>query len=158
MQESIKTKIFRRRVSPIDLLRQDRRSDDFHRQLATEIADQVHHEISRVSVDSVVVRPHRRFVEKFSQREAWEQLGPGDIVEVHQHLAELPTPDDGDEFARRFDLLLLNLQLGIPEASPFVPRWQSQVREIADGLENKETIPAVRQQIALIQELQTDEY
>jgi type I restriction enzyme, R subunit len=54
--------------------------------------------------------------------------------------------------------LLLNLQLGILEASPFVPRWQNQVRQIADGLEDKEAIPAVRQHIALIQELQTDEY
>ncbi len=158
VQESVKTKIFRRRVSLIDLLRRDHRRDDTHRQLAKEIADQVHQDISRVNVDSFVVRPHRRVVERFSQREAWERLGPSDIVDVHQHLAQLPTPDDGDEFARRFDLLLLNLQLGMLEASPFVLRWQGQVREIADGLEEKESIPAVRQHIALIQELQTDEY
>lgn len=158
VQESVKTKIFRRRVSLLDLLRSEHHASDSHRALANEIADQLHHELSQVNVDSFVVRPHRRFVERFTERAAWETLNAGDVVDVHQHLATLPTPDYGDEFARRFDLLLLNLQLGVLEASPSVPRWQSQVREIADGLEDKETIPAVRQHLTLIQEIQTDEF
>ncbi|WLD14363.1 DEAD/DEAH box helicase family protein [Planctellipticum variicoloris] len=158
VQESVKTKIFRRRVSLLDLLRSERHGDEPHRKLRTEIADHLHREVSQVPLDSFVVRPHRREIEKFSKREAWDQLSPGELVDIHQHLANLPTPDDGDEFARRFDLLLLNLQLGILEASPHVPRWQNQVHGIAAGLEEKEAIPAVRQHLALIQELQTEEY
>jgi type I restriction enzyme, R subunit len=158
VQESVKTKIFRRRISLLDLLQHARQSDEAHGKLAAAIANQLHRDVSQVSLDSFVVRPHRREVEKFSRREAWDQLGPSDIVDVHQHLAELPIPDDGDELARRFDLLVLNLQLGILEASPFVLRWQGQIREIAVGLEEKETIPAVKHHLPLIQELQTDEY
>ncbi|HUQ69236.1 MAG TPA: DEAD/DEAH box helicase family protein [Planctomycetaceae bacterium] len=158
VQESVKTKIFRRRISLLDLLQHDRKSKETYRELSAAIADQLHHDVSQVRLDSFIVRRHRREVEKFSRREAWDQLGPSDLVDAHQHLAELPIPDDGDELARRFDLLLLNLQLGIMEASPFVLRWQGQVRDIASGLEEKETIPAVKQHLALIQELQTDEY
>ncbi|MDB5336540.1 MAG: type restriction protein res subunit [Planctomycetaceae bacterium] len=158
LQEGIKTKIFRRRLSLIDQLSQTSKPDESLAKLRTEIADVLYHGVSQMNVDSFVVRPHRRYVEKFSQRDNWKELGPGDIVDLSQHLADLPTPDDGDEFARRFDLLLLNLQLGMLESSPFVPRWEQQVREIASGLEEKEAIPAVKVHWVLIQELQTDEY
>ncbi len=158
VQEGVKTKIFRRRLALIDLLARTSKPDESLIQLRTEIADVLHRDVVQTNPDSFVVRPHRRYVEKFSQRDAWHELGPGDFVDASNHLADLPTPDDGDEFARRFDLLLLNLQLGMLESSPFVPRWQSQVREIASGLEEKEAIPAVKLHMALIQELQTDEF
>ena len=158
VQEGVKTKIFRRRLALIDLLVRTPKADESLAGLRGEIADMLHHDVAHMNADSFVVRPHRRYVEKFSQRDAWNDLGPGDFVDVNQHLADLPTPNDGDEFARRFDLLLLNLQLGVLESSPFVPRWEQQVREIAGGLEQKESIPAVKQQLELIQELQTDEF
>lgn len=160
--EGIKTRIFRRRLALITVLQQEDQQqpemDDSLRQLRSEIAEILHRDVSAMNLDSFIVRPHRRHVERFSDRAAWDDLTPGDVVDIGEHLPTLPTPDDGDEFARRFDLLLLNLQLGTLEQSPLVDRWQEQVREIAGGLEEKEAIPLVRQQIELIQELQTDEF
>ena len=46
----------------------------------------------------------------------------------------------------------------ILRAEPALPRLQSQVREIAELLEEKESIPLVGAQMPLIQELQTDEF
>ena len=158
VQEGVKTKIFRRRLALIDLLARTPNADESLVILRTEIADILHHNIEHTNIDSFVVRPHRRYVEKYKQRAAWNELSPSDFVDANQHLADLPTPDDGDEFARRFDLLMLNLQLGQLESSPFIQRWQQQVREIASGLEQKEAIPAVKRELALIQEIQTDEF
>ncbi len=158
VQEGVKTKIFRRRLALIDLLARTPKADESLIQLRSEITDVLHRDVVQLNVDSFVVRPHRRYVEKFSQRDAWNELSPGDFVDASNHLADLPTPDDGDEFARRFDLLLLNIQLGVLESSPFVPRWEKQVSEIAGGLEEKEAIPAVKQHLALIQEIQTEEF
>lgn len=156
--ESVKTRVFRRRLALIDTLQHLPEISDPLRKLRGEIADILHRDVSLMNLDSFVVRPHRQYVETFSKRDAWNELRAGDIVDINQHLATLPTPDDGDEFARRFDLLLLNLQLGTLEHSPLVPRWSDQVKEIASGLEDKESIPLVKQQMALIQELQTDEF
>jgi len=159
--ESVKTRIFRRRLALVTVLQEETQKPDVAenlRQLRSEIADILHRDVGHMSLDSFVVRPHRKYVERFGGRAAWDELSPGDVVDISEHLPTLPTPDDGDEFARRFDLLLLNLQLGILEQSPLVGRWQEQVREIAGGLEEKESIPLVRQQIELIQEIQTDEF
>src|SRR5262249_48920320 len=92
------------------------------------------------------------------ERQAWEPLGPSEIQEIDEHLTALPTPDEDEEMARRFDLLLLNLQLSMLEGTHDQVRYQEQVREIASGLEEKRNIPAVNKEMALILELQTDEY
>jgi len=60
--------------------------------------------------------------------------------------------------ARRFDLLLLNLQLAILESSPRQERFQRQVMTLMGNLEEKQAIPSVAKQMELIQELQRDEY
>ncbi len=158
VQESVKTKIFRRRLALADLIPRTPGADASLLKLREDFADTLHRQVTQMSLDSFVVRPHRRYVEKFARRDAWKELSASDFVDVSHHLAALPTPDDGDEFARRFDLLLLNIQLGTLESSPFLPRWQEQVTTIADGLEDKEAIPAVKQHLALIQELQTEEF
>ena len=62
--------------------------------------------------DNFIVRPHRRHLEKYAVREQWSKLSAEDALEVTLHLAGLPAelPQE-DETAKRFDLLLLNLQL-----------------------------------------------
>src|SRR3954454_945699 len=89
---------------------------------------------------------------------SWEPLGPSEVQEIDEHLTALATPDDDEEMARRFDLLLLNLQLSMLEGTHEQVRYQEQVRLIASGLEDKRNIPAVHAQMALILDLQTDEY
>jgi type I restriction enzyme R subunit len=105
-----------------------------------------------------LVRPHRRSVEKFVERSAWNSLQPSDYLEVHEHLTRLPVPDEDDEFARRFDLLMLNLQLALLKMAKEAVKLIREVREIAAGLEEKRAIPAVFAQLPLIQELQGDSY
>jgi type I restriction enzyme, R subunit len=65
---------------------------------------------------------------------------------------------DEDEDAKRFDLLILRLQLTLLQSGPGFERLREQVTAIAGVLEEKSAIPMVRDQMALIQEIQTDEY
>jgi type I restriction enzyme R subunit len=104
------------------------------------------------------VRPHRRYVEAFRSRDRWQNLSPADHADIAEHLTGLPYPDEDDEFARRFDLLLLNLQLALLETSPSWERYREQVQALAGGLEEKRAIPAVNAQLALILDLQSDAY
>src|SRR5882762_4094418 len=122
------------------------------------LLDQMHEAVTRMNAENFLVRPHRRYVETFSSRERWQGLSPTDHADIAEHLASLPYPDEDEEFARRFDLLLLNLQLALLEKSPSWTRYQEQVRALAAGLEEKRTIPAVHAQMALILDLQTDDY
>jgi type I restriction enzyme, R subunit len=111
-----------------------------------------------MNVENFLVRSHRRYVETFSGRERWQNLSPTDHADIAEHLTALPYPDEDDEFARRFDLLLLNLQLALLETSPSWERYREQVQALAGGLEEKRAIPAVNAQLALILDLQGNEY
>jgi type I restriction enzyme R subunit len=65
-----------------------------------------------------------------------------------------PEPEE----AKRFDLLVLNLQLAHLRSEHAFERLRDQVRAIAGLLEEKSAIPMVRAQMELIADVQTDEW
>ena len=74
-------------------------------------------------------------------------------------MAGLPSELDAEaEETKRFDLLVLNLQLALLRSEPAFERLRDQIREIAGLLEEKSAIPMVRAQMPLIQDVQTDEW
>jgi len=156
--EPVKQRIFRRRLNLVDRIGRLPEPDAALDALRSDLLDLMHQDVTRMNPDNFVVRPHRRQLEKYTRRDAWNQLGPSETVEIGEHLTGLPTPDDDDEFARRFDLLILNLQLSILEGTPEQARYAQQVRDLAQGLVEKRTIPAVNEQLELILELQSDEF
>ncbi|HXP76748.1 MAG TPA: DEAD/DEAH box helicase family protein [Stellaceae bacterium] len=128
-------------------------------QLRKETAGLLQRETAAMNLDNFVVRPKRRLVETFSKPEAWTVLTPDTLSELSHEVAGLPTELDPEgEEAKRFDLLMLNLQLSRLRAEPGFARLQKQVIEIAGLLEEKDSIPMVHEQMALILEVQTDEW
>ncbi|MGB9940217.1 DEAD/DEAH box helicase family protein [Methanosarcina sp.] len=123
------------------------------------IAEMLHNEITSMNLDNFIVRPRRRLVEKYSKPEAWIKLSSEDLSELSHEVAGLPSELQSEsEEAKRFDLLVLNLQLALLRSEPGFERLRDQVRNIAGLLEEKSTIPMVRDQIALILDVQTEEW
>jgi type I restriction enzyme R subunit len=119
----------------------------------------LHRETAAMNLDNFVVRPRRRIVEKYGKLEAWAVLPLEALSELSHEVAGLPLElDPENEEARRFDLLVLNLQLTMLRSEPGFARLRNQVRELAGLLEEKSAIPMVRDQMALIQDVQTDEW
>src|SRR5262249_54459447 len=128
-------------------------------ELRRETAHLLRHEVASMNVDNFVVRPKRRLVEKYGKAEAWQDLKTDSLAELANEIPGLPSElDSEDEEAKRFDLLLLNLQLAVLRAEPAFERLRDQVKAIAGLLEEKSSIPMVREQLPLIQDLQTDEW
>ncbi|MDD3245717.1 MAG: DEAD/DEAH box helicase family protein [Methanosarcina sp.] len=123
------------------------------------IAKMLHSEIASMNLDNFVVRPRRRLVEKYSRPETWVKLSSEGLSELSHEVAGLPSelPPEAEE-AKRFDLLVLNLQLALLRAEPAFERLRNQARDIAGLLEEKSAIPMVRDQMALILDVQTDEW
>ena len=112
-----------------------------------------------MNLDNFVVRPKRRIVEKYAKPEAWMVLTPEALSELSHEVAGLPSELDPEgEEAKRFDLLVSNLQLAMLRSEPGFVRLRDQVKEIAGLLEEKSAIPMVREQMPLIQDVQTDEW
>jgi len=122
-------------------------------------ADLLHSEVAAMKLDNFVVRPKRRVVEKYAKPHSWVVLSPESLHELAHEVAGLPSELESEsEEARRFDLLVLNLQLALLRSNPNFTRLQDEVKELAGLLEEKSAIPMVREQMALIQDLQTDEW
>lgn len=123
------------------------------------VAGVLHRDVAGMSTDNFLVRPHRRLVERYATREAWQTLTDEQAVELEDTLSRLPTSSPTqEEHAKRFDLVALRLQLGLLRPDPGFPRLVEQVKDIAAALEEKTAIPLVNAQMPLIQDLQTDEY
>ncbi len=124
-----------------------------------EVAALLHGHVEAMNVNNFVVRPHRKIVEKYVDPDVWQVLKDDDHRELAERVAGLPTElVDEDEEAKRFDLLILRLQLAVLKAEPAFKRLSEQVRAIAGLLEEKSSIPMVQEQMVLILEVQTDEY
>ena len=127
--------------------------------LRSDIASLLRSEVCAMNLENFVVRPQRRLVEMYIRPESWIELKPPHLSELAQGLAGLPTELDAeDEEAKRFDLLILNLQLALLRSEPGFERLQKQVQGIAGLLEEKSGIPMVQQQLPLIEDLQDDEW
>jgi type I restriction enzyme R subunit len=127
--------------------------------LRADVASVLHGEVAAMNLDNFVVRPKRRLVEKYAKPEAWITLKEDSFAELAHEVAGLPSErEPEDEEAKRFDLLILNLQLAVLRAEPAFQRLSDQLKAIAGLLEEKASIPMVQEQLPLIQEIQSDEW
>ncbi len=132
---------------------------DAESNLRREVAAMLHGEVAAMNVENFVVRAKRRVVEKYATPAAWENLKPEAFVELAREVAGLPSElDPEEEEAKRFDLLMLNLQLAVLRVEPAFKRLSEQVQAIAGLLEEKSSIPMIREQLPLIQTLQSEEW
>jgi type I restriction enzyme R subunit len=125
--------------------------------LRRAIATQLHSEVAAMNLDNFIVRPQRQRVETYTDPKAWDALQPEQFEELTTSIAGLPTelPAENEE-AKRFDLLMLRLQLARLNADRSFGALSQTVRAIASALGEKDSIPMVREQMQLIQEIQTD--
>lgn len=115
-------------------------------------------EVAGMPLDNFIVRAQRRHVEKFLDAAAWNHLGEEDRHELVEHVAGLPTAQvDTDVDAKRFDLLCLRIQLAMLRSATFAPLRKAFVTQVHQ-LEAKSAVPDVARQIALILEVQTDDW
>ncbi|NLF85815.1 MAG: restriction endonuclease subunit R, partial [Lentisphaerae bacterium] len=123
------------------------------------LGNQLVREVAAMNIDNFQVRPRRRLVEKYADPKAWRVLPPAALSELAQEVAGLPAELAAeDEEAKRFDLLMLNLQLARLRSEPGFERLRDKVKAIAGLLEEKSAIPMVRDQMRLIEEVQADEW
>ena len=124
----------------------------------SEVAGVLRDAIASMNENNFLVRPHLELIERFRASEAWETMSVGDLAALADRVAKLPTELDPEhEEAKRFDVLLLNAQLGLLRGEPF-ERQRRIVMQIAGALEDQQAIPVIQQQLQLIMDVQTDEW
>ncbi|RYP84230.1 DUF4145 domain-containing protein [Nocardioides guangzhouensis] len=130
------------------------------RGLRVDVAWSLHQVVTGMNLENFLVRPARQWVEKYRDWNAWQDLPPEEAGDVARHLAGLPSSErDDDEDAKRFDLILLRLQLARLDGDAVLfERLRTQVQDIAGALLGQTTIPSVKAQELLLDQLAGDSW
>jgi len=106
-----------------------------------------------------IVRTELEYVTRFADRKQWDALDGTALVELRDHVAGLPSEQEAEHItAKLFDLTCLGLQVALVRGTKDFLTYRDRIIELAMALEKQEAVPAIRAQLALIQELQTEAF
>ena len=165
--KTISQLVFEKRVrmaSIIDNTTQDK-LDEHHQKIRDYHIDLLHYQVEGMNLDNFIVRPKRKHLEPFLKREYWQSINDEKYTALEQHISTLPTEADSfnedeqsNDFANRFDNLMLTMQLDLLEKGLVSEGTRVRVMETAQQLEGKTSIPIVANHLPLIQIVQTMEF
>ena len=157
--EGLGTRLFKSRVQLLAAVQQTPGLEPSGT-LRTSLASTLHAEVCGMNPDNFMVRAHLQHVERFKNAGSWESLSDSDIHEIENHIAGLPSQIETDEIeARFFDLSALRMQIALVEkdAGTF-ESIRKKVIDLAASLEEKDAIPAVKEQLETLRAVQTTEF
>ena len=152
-------RLFRSRVQ---LLAHVQRTPDLDQDaaLASSLTTTLHGEVAAMNRENFIVRMHLEAVDRYRERDAWDQLSDDDHEQLEREVAGLPSELETDEIeSRMFDLAALRMQLALAEGDIAIyENHRQRMVEIAMLLEEKTTIPAVKAQLGYLASMQEAEF
>ena len=152
----ITQQIFEARVHLARLLKEDKGEQEL--ELAGKLLDILHKEITKLDKQRFQVKMKLKYVDEFSERGRWSYLSSDDVHHIEEHLSELPVAEVVNEMARRFDLMMLKMQIATLMMASTQRKYENNLIDIAEGLSQKYTIPVVARSKGLIESLRNPEY
>ncbi len=115
--------------------------------------------VAGLNLDNFIVRQKRRTVEKYQADAAWSTIDDAARDELVSDIAPLPSSRElGTEEAKRFDLLMFQLELALLKGSRRFDTLKKELMAIASALEDQTAIPGIAAQASLIEEIQSAEW
>jgi len=154
---SLNEKIFLNRLELAEKIKDD---NEILKAFSSKIKDNLHNVVKTMDRENFIIRQYLESVEKFSNRDKWDSLDDTDFLKIKDEIAKLPTTGKDDkEPAKRFDLIIVNMQLALySKSAKLFLKYVNRIKTIANLLEEKSSIAMVKKHIELICELQRDEY
>ena len=147
-QRSLSERTFLHRVELVSLL-------PTRDEVREAVVDKLRSQLKSVPRQSVLVRPEDRAgLERFTGADAWQDVD----VSALNELAYLPFADgpEDEEHAKRFDYLLLSLQLDIAHGDALTERNRDKLTGIAEHLLTKTNVPRVAEAAETLERYSTD--
>ena len=127
-------------------------------QLATSLRDILHKTIQALDKKRFQVSMKLQYVDEFNDRARWNNLDSNDVHIIEENLSDLPEPEVINEMARRFDLMMIKLQIATLMMSGVKKKYEETLIDIAEGLSQKYTIPAVLRAKPLIENIKKQDF
>ncbi|WP_242065489.1 type I restriction-modification enzyme R subunit C-terminal domain-containing protein [Trichocoleus sp. FACHB-262] len=155
--ESLTTHLVKARLELSQRLRRQSTAKPEQTELQKSLLDDLHRHVASMERDNFLVRRHLQKVEELSDRNRWEHLSELDIEAIVGSLSKLPNGLPSEkQLIKRFDLLCLKLQLAIVKQSKNFTKLRDQFRDVLHQLESKPTVPMIKANLSLIEEVQSE--
>lgn len=153
-QISLSEKIFGLRADvAFTLQHANYQADEKARKLHDEIKDLLMAQVNALNTKHISVRQNIEVVDRFKNKESWVALSATDVLELKNKVARLILPEKDNEAAKKFDAIMLYIQLSVIDSSVNADRYKTKVEIIANKLQEKVTIPQVQAKLDLIKEI-----
>ena len=153
----ISQKIFEAKLEVAELIREASIKSKEDEALAAQYIHELHTSIASLDQSRFVVRMELRKVNEYTERSRWNNLTKGDVLDICSHLSHLPTPEGNDELARRFDFLMLMIQLCMLNDANDT-KYINRVVSLAKALSKLGNIPIIAKQMDIIGQIQQDKF
>lgn len=153
-QISLSEKIFGLRADvAFTLQHANYQADEKARKLHDEIKDLLMAQVNALNTKHISVRQNIEVVDRFKNKESWVALSATDVLDLKNKVARLILPEKDNEAAKKFDAIMLYIQLSVIDSSVNADRYKTKVEIIANKLQEKVTIPQVLAKLDLIKEI-----
>lgn len=121
------------------------------------LVEELHNEVDLLNEDHFQVRMHLQHIHQFKNKANWQSVTIQNVNDLKEHIAPLILSSDDEEMAKRFDLVMYMIMLAYITASP-ATKPINRVINTADRLSELGTIPQIKENRALLQQVQSDEF
>lgn len=156
--KTLSENIFGKQVRLISLLQENDYAEEDYRNWRKVLSDTCLQQIRALNTELTAVKLKLRYVEKYKKESAFALLSEGDKGELLQHIAPLIQVDDTDELAKRFDNFMYGMMLAWAEHTPAFKYAKKQLCSIASALEQKVSIPQIKEKLDMIQSINSDDF
>lgn len=156
--KTLSENIFGKQVRLISLLQENDYAEEDYRNWRKVLSDTCLQQIRALNTELTAVKLKLRYVEKYKKESAFALLSEGDKGELLQHIAPLTQVDDTDELAKRFDNFMYGMMLAWAEHTPVFKYAKKQLCSIASALEQKVSIPQIKEKLDVIQSINSDDF
>lgn len=132
--------------------------DEYAKQFHDLLKEELKAQVEGLNPLHINVRKNLIYVDKYKLADSWTYISLVDLTELKTHIAPILTPTKEDEGAKRFDLLILNIQLSLLNKSKKATTSIKGVVAVAHALYEKGTIKDVKEKINVIKEILTDSF
>lgn len=146
-------RLFITRLDIVQELQHVKYQDEHYETYRSALMDRLQKDVKMLNRDSFVVKQKLEYVDKYRQSSSWQNITAVGANELKKEIAPLLMPDDEDELAKRFDHVILSMELALLLGKE-ITRGQNEVQALADQLSELGTIPQVRAQKDMIEAVQ----
>ena len=135
------------------LQHQKYQADEFAKGLHDELKALLQSQVAVLSDDLISVRHKWESVGRFRKEESWQALSELDVWTLKSDIAPLIPKSTLDENAKKFDVLMLLIELSLLDDQTNASKSIQKVRTIADNLQKKASLPQVQTKMDTINEV-----